>query len=162
MDAQALVASLNEFAGLDLELGGDLSTVFDYQGRPVLLRFLPDVGQCLLCAELAVVEGAALPGALSTLLEANHLLSDTRGGCLSWTPDDQVASINFLLPVGDSTDAPALAAMLNRALSAADEWTQRILDMNSSAQEEIRKRMDGVESPEASELEMAAAQALEA
>ncbi|MCR5083883.1 MAG: type III secretion system chaperone [Succinivibrionaceae bacterium] len=157
MDARQLVDSLNEFAGLDLELNDDLATVFDYQGRPVLLRFLPDVGQCLLCAELAMVEGAALPGALSTLLEANHLLSDTHGGSISWTPDDQVASINFLLPVGDSTDAPALAALLNRALSTADEWTQRILDMNSRAQEEIRKRMDGVESPAlAAPLPMAA------
>ena len=132
--AEQCVQRLNEITGLDLALDADGAAVFTYQGGQVLLRFNPEAGVCLAHVQLTALEGAALPAALSELLEANFLLSDTQGGALSWSRETRMAAMNFLLPMGD-TDAEGFIHRLNRALAAADEWREKIREMNTSAVE---------------------------
>ena len=130
--AEQCVQRLNEVTGLDLALDDDGAAVFTYQERQVLLRFPAEEGVCLAHVQLTALEKAALPDALSDLLEANFLFSDTQGGALSWSRETRMAAMNFLLPLGD-TDVEGFIHRLNRALAAADEWREKISEMNTSA-----------------------------
>ncbi|MBO6001893.1 MAG: type III secretion system chaperone [Mailhella sp.] len=138
--SEACVQRINEITGLELALDAGHTTQFDYLGRPVLLRFLPEFSVCVVHAQLETLEEAALPGALAELLEANFMLSSTCGGALSWSQETRMAAINFFLPLAD-TDADGFISRLNRVLAVTDEWTQRIRDMNAQAVENAARRL---------------------
>ncbi|MCR5084086.1 MAG: type III secretion system chaperone [Succinivibrionaceae bacterium] len=133
MSPETLVSNLNAYAGLGLELDADGATTFEYQGRRVLLRFLGETGLCLFCSELGTLDPAAGDEALATLLEANLLLSDSLGGGISMDPETRMASINFMIPTGESGDPEAFAREINEALYAADHWAQRLGQINEAS-----------------------------
>jgi hypothetical protein len=133
-----LIQHLNEVTGLGLALDENNAAAFQYEGRNVLLQFQPELSVCLIHAEVGTLENAALPGAVNELLEANHLLSDTQGGALSWSRQTNVVSMNFL---ASTATAEAFVNQLNRALSAADVWTERIIQINSEAQARMAEHL---------------------
>ena len=116
---------LNEITGLNLTLDAENCTQFNYLGRPVLLRFVPEFGVCIVHAQLDALLESTLPNALSDLLEANFMLSNTCGGALSWSQQTHMVALNFFLPLAD-TDADGFINRLNRMLAVTDEWTKNI------------------------------------
>ena len=136
--ASELIQHLNAVTGLGLALDENNAAAFQYEGRNVLLQFQPELSVCLIHAEVGTLERAALPGAVHELLEANHLLSDTQGGALSWSRQTHVVSMNFL---ASTVTAEAFINQLNRALSAADAWTERIIQINSEAQARLGEHL---------------------
>ena len=137
MQIQELVTQINAIAGLALSPDSDNAVAFTYRDRNVLLRFEEDLGVCLIFTEIARLEPAALPDALTDLLEANHLLSETQGGALSFSRQSSMVSINFLVPCEGPNAAEDFVSRLNRALTVSDEWTARIEQINASALERM-------------------------
>ena len=133
MQIDELIAQINAVSGLALSPDSDSAAAFIYRGRNVLIRFVEDQGVCLVFIEIGRLEPAALPGALTDLLEANHLLSDTQGGALSYQRQSGTVALNFLLPCEGPGAGDALVSRLNRALSASDEWSERIEEINTAA-----------------------------
>ena len=132
MQAQELVTRIEELTGIELQAEKDGAVMFVYQNRNVLLRFEPNSGVCLICVDLARLEAAAMPDAFSELLEANYLLSDSRGGALSYQSQSGMVTINFLVP-SEGDDVEAFVNRLNRALSASDEWAAKVEEINRKA-----------------------------
>ena len=141
--SEACVQRINEITGLELTLDDGHATQFDYLGRPVLLRFLPEFSVCVVHAQLEALEEAALPAALADLLEANFMLSSTCGGALSWSQETRMVAMEFFLPLAD-TDADGFTNRLNRVLAVTDEWAQRIRDTNAQAVENAARRLAGL------------------
>ena len=139
-DAKKCVERLNEVTGLNLALDTNGAVVFSYQGQQVLVRFLPENGVYLVHVQLATLEGAALPEALIDLLEANFLLSDTNGGAFSYSRESQMVGMNYLLPLND-TDAEGFINRLNRVLSCADRWREKIVEMNKQSIDQASKHI---------------------
>ena len=137
MQTDEFVAQINALAGLALSADSDGAVAFIYRDRNVLLRFVEEQDACLVFTEIGRLEPAALPGALVDLLEANHLLSDTQGGALSFQRQTGMAALNFLLPCSGPNAAEDFINRLNRALSASDEWTARIEAINARAIETV-------------------------
>lgn len=137
MQTNEFIERINEIAGLALAPDSDGAVAFTYQERNVLLRFVEEQGVCLVFTEVGRLEPAALPGALTDLLEANHLLSDTQGGALSFQRQSGMVSLNFLLPCEGLDAADAFVSRLNRALAVSDEWSERIREINAKALEAI-------------------------
>ncbi len=137
MQTNEFIARFNEITGLALSPDSDSAVAFTYQDRNVLLRFVEAQGVCLVFTEIGRLEPAALPGALAELLEANHLLSDTRGGALSFLRQSGMAALNFLLPCDGENAAEDFVSRLNRALLVSDEWSDRIKGINSRALETV-------------------------
>ncbi|MBQ7618447.1 MAG: type III secretion system chaperone [Desulfovibrio sp.] len=126
------IKHLNEVTGLNLTLDARQTTQFSYQGRTVLLRFVPELAVLVVHAPLESLEEAAIPGALSDLLEANFMLSSTGGGALSWSQETRLVALNFFLPLDDA-DSFGFINRLNRLLALTDEWTNRLRELNSMA-----------------------------
>ena len=140
---------MNEVTGLGLALDANEAAVFSYQGQQVLLRFLPENGVFLVHVQLAALEAAALPNALHDLLEANFLLSDTKGGAFSCSRETHMVALIFLLPLND-TNAEGFIYRLNRALACADEWRHKILEMNTQAIDRASKHLEALRAGTAS------------
>jgi hypothetical protein len=137
MQTDEFIAQINEITGLALAPDSDSAVAFTYQNRNVLLRFVEEQGVCLVFTEIGRLEPAALPGALVDLMEANHLLSDTQGGALSFQRQSGMVSLNFLMPCEGPNAADAFVSRLNRALTVSDEWAQRIREINAKAIESV-------------------------
>ncbi|MCR5814704.1 MAG: type III secretion system chaperone [Desulfovibrio sp.] len=138
--SEAYVQRLNEITGLNLLLNADQATQFDYLGRPVLLRFMPELSVCVVHVQLDALAESTLPAALADLLEANFMLSSTCGGALSWSQETRMVSMNFILPLAD-TDTEGFINRLNRILAVTDEWTRRIRDRNGQAVESAARHL---------------------
>lgn len=151
-NAKKCIERLNELTGLGLALDANEAAVFSYQGQQVLLRFLSEEHVCLVHVQLAVLEEAALPDALYDLLEANFLLSDTKGGALSFSRETHMAALNFLLPLND-TNAEDFIHRLNRVLACAEEWREKIVEKNSQAIEDASKHFAALRAGTASTVD---------
>lgn len=136
----ACVQHLNEITGLNLTLDAEQTTQFEYLGRQVLLRFVPEFSVCVVHAQLDTLAEPVLPQTLGDLLEANFMLSNTCGGALSWSQETRMVALNFFLSLGD-TDSKGFVIRLNRILAVTDEWTQRIRDKNDQAVENAARRL---------------------
>ena len=132
MNSAACIAQLNAVTGLDLKLNADEAVSFDYQGRQVLIRFLPDLNAFVFFVELAVLEEAAVATALPMLLDANFLFSDTEGGSFSYDPESRMVGLNYLCS-GSNSDEQVFINQINRMLAAADTWVTRIHEFNEQA-----------------------------
>lgn len=138
MNPKDCIQELNSLTGLKLELNADNAVSFEYQGRQVLIRFIPELSSMLFFVELAVLELAAVPTALPLLLEANFLFSETSGGSLSYNQEHRMVGLNYLVTQNFS-DPQAFINQVNRMLTVADEWHARIEELNRAALAEAVK-----------------------
>ncbi|MBQ9275123.1 MAG: type III secretion system chaperone [Succinivibrio sp.] len=122
MNAEAELETLSSVIGVELKLEEGAAS-FEYEGRLVLLRSLPEIESWLVYIALSE-PGPALPALMPELLKANFLLSASRGGAFSLDPGGALG-LNFLVPTG-SGGGQALVNALNRALNTADLWRARI------------------------------------
>ena len=130
MKSKEIIDKINEITGLELNLSNDGSANFIYDERNVLLHFEEELGICIIYVELTTLSPAAVSAVIPRLLEANFLFSQTNGGALSFQKDTRMVSLNFMVPCNEQTDSDRFIDLLNRSLSTADEWTQKVKSMN--------------------------------
>ncbi len=141
MEASELMGELNAATGLNLTLDEDNSASFEYLDKQVFIRFIPDSGVFLTYIELNTLEDYTLPDALTELLDANFMMSDTSGGSLSYKKDTRKVALNFLLPYVHD-DAEAFLNRLNQMLRVADDWSKRIDKLNQDGAEKLKSYME--------------------
>lgn len=130
MKREEVIRKINEVTGLGLELSEKGSVNFIYNERNVLMHFDAEHGTCIIYVELTYLSPGAVSIVLPRLLEANFLFSQTNGGALSYLSATNMVSMNFMFPFSENSDSADFISTLNRALSAADEWTKKIKNMN--------------------------------
>lgn len=130
MKSKEIINKINEITGLGLNLSDDGSANFIYEDRNVLLHFEEELGICIIYVELTTLSPAAVSAVVPRLLEANFLFSQTNGGALSYQKDTHMVSLNFMYPCSEQTNTDGFIDILNRALATADEWTQKVKNMN--------------------------------
>lgn len=130
MKREEVIRKINEVTGLGLELSEKGSVNFIYNERNVLMHFDADLGTCIIYVELTYLSPGAVSIVLPRLLEANFLFSQTNGGALSYLSATNMVSMNFMFPFSEDSDSADFISTLNRALSAADECTKKIKNMN--------------------------------
>ncbi|MBE6422489.1 type III secretion system chaperone [Succinivibrio dextrinosolvens] len=130
MKSKEIIDKINELTGLELNLSNDGSANFVYDERNVLLHFEEELGICIIYVELTTLSPAAVSAVIPRLLEANFLFLQTNGGALSFQKDTRMVSLNFMVPCSEQTDSDGFIDILNRDLSTADEWTQKVKSMN--------------------------------
>ena len=130
MKSEEVIEKINEVTGLQLSLSKKGSVNFIYNEKNVLMHFDAELGTCIIYVELTTLSPGAVSIVLPRLLEANFLFSQTNGGALSYLIATNMVSMNFMFPFSDDSDSADFISTLNRALSAADEWTKKIKNMN--------------------------------
>ena len=144
MKSEEIINKINEITGLVLALKEGCSANFIYEERNALLHFEEELGLCIIYVEQTTLSPAAVSAVVPYLLEANFLFSNTNGGAFSYHKDTRMVSLNFMYPCSEQTDTDGFIDSLNRSLSVADEWPQKVNTMNNDALQYSARRPQNI------------------
>lgn len=119
-----LINALSAVLDCKLSIEDGIKAHVDFDGFPLLMRYLPETEQLLLAAPIAETPAEGREALYPALLRAQFLFVETRGAALALDPEEGFVSLQLLKDMTALTQ-DNFPTLVEGFLNVAEEWSAR-------------------------------------
>lgn len=151
-EAKAYLESLGKELGMEIEFSQTGAAVFELDGKVLLLQWNEAERSFVVYTELGFLDGYNDREILQSLLSANFLLMESKGGVLSYDRNKNMVGYNYVLPIYGLSQEEFIQK-LNAVILLAEEWNTHFDELKKEQKKIIEEKVKRIENDEEQPLE---------
>lgn len=151
-EVKTYLDALGNELGIEIQISETGAVPFELDGKILLLQWNEAQQSFVVYVELGYLNGYNDTEILKSLLSANFLLMESKGGVLSYDRNKNMVGYNYVLPVyGLSREE--FIQKLNAAVLLAEEWNAYFENMKNEQKKLVEEKIKAIENEEESTQE---------